>query len=168
MFSWEYRCPLDKRCQKQPQGSHIEADASKGLSLTQRKRPLEPSNRREPQQQCETRTATSGQRATRGSTLHTRSNAIETNRHQTNFTRQPRSRHSAGGNAEDAARGAKRNPKGAGVSGAGEPPRVALPGNQDEWLCPVTRYQRYVSAQTLNRAPNNIALSAGFKVVADK
>lgn len=168
MFSLEYRCQLEKRCKKQPPGSLIEADASKRLSATQRKRPLEPTDR--------LRTAAAERAAhchwlatldQRESLDNQRQCARESNA-ITNFTRQPRSRHSAGGNAEDAARGAKRNPKGAGVPGAGAPPRVALLGNQDEWLCSVTRYLRYVSAQTLNRAPNKTALSAGFKVGADK
>ena len=110
VFSLEYRCQLEKRCKKQPPGSLIEADASKGYSPTQRKRPLEPKNR--------LRTAAAERAALchcltildqRESIGNQRQSAREPNA-ITNFTRQPRSRHSAGGNAEVAARGAKRNP----------------------------------------------------------
>ena len=41
--------------------------------------------------------------------------------HQSNFTRQARAPHSAGGNAEDGGGAPKRNPKGAGVRGQGSP-----------------------------------------------
>ena len=44
-------------------------------------------------------------------------------RKQTIITRQARGDHSTGGNAEDGDCAPKRNPKGAGVSGAGEPPQ---------------------------------------------
>ena len=130
MFSLEYRCPLEKRCKKLEPGSHIEADASKGYSPTERKRPVEPTSR--------LRTAAAERAAhchwlaalDQGKSPDNQWQCAREHNAKTIITRQPRSRHSAGGNAEDAARGAKRNPKGAGVRG---------PGSPREWLCSVIR-----------------------------
>lgn len=62
--------------------------------------------------------------STRGRRFGLTAMAIETNRHQTNFTRQPRDDHSADGNGEDGGGEAKRNKEGActrGFGGGGAP-----------------------------------------------
>ena len=105
------------------------SQASKGYSLTEPKRPSDPTNRHGQQQQRR-EAHDSGCGVGRNLAQHPTTWIIapEPNRHQSNFTRQARDDHSAGGNAEDGDGAPKRNPKGAGVRGQGSP---------REWLCSV-------------------------------